>query len=111
MMVGMHKFHFHSHLYLSLPNLSYLSICLYRCNYYHYYYHHEIEIGMQHLLQGDGVQAFLSSLQAANSSDASTNPTSSAGENKEADTSTSAPPTNLFGSDPDESKDNDKMEE
>lgn len=67
--------------------------------------------GMQHLLQGDGVQAFLSSLQAANSSDASTNPTSSAGENKEADTSTSAPPTNLFGSDPDESKDNDKMEE
>ena len=26
MMVGMHKFQFHSHLYLSLPNLSYLSI-------------------------------------------------------------------------------------
>ena len=109
MMVGMHKFHFHSHLYLSPPILSYLSIFLYRCNHYHYYY--QIEIGMQHLLQGDGVQAFLSSLQAANSSDASTNPTSSAGENKEADTSTSAPPTNLFSSDPDESKDNDKMEE
>ena len=58
------------------------------------------------MIRGDGVQAFLTSLQSANPSSSNTD-----GENKEADTSTTAAPTNLFGSDPNESKDNNKMEE
>ena len=62
------------------------------------------------MVRGDGVQAFLSSLQAANPVDGATT-TDSSGENKEAETSTTTAPTNLFGSDADESNDNNKMEE
>ena len=57
------------------------------------------------MIRGDGVQAFLASIQSANPSN-DTN-----GENKEADTSTTTAPTNLFGADADESKDDNKMEE
>ena len=57
------------------------------------------------MIRGDGVQAFLASIQSANPSN-DTN-----GENKEADTSTTTTPTNLFGADADESKDDNKMEE
>ena len=80
----------------SLPiQLINITLCVFR----------NCHVGTEHLIRGDGVQAFLASIQSANPSN-DTN-----GENKEADTSTTTAPTNLFGADADESKDDNKMEE